>query len=262
MAIYFFNYVFFSHNNSLKFDTIFRYLSNYQNVSKIMMLFQKKFNDGLRSLTNTVNLKYTNQINFDLTQYTDLQDSIEKNTGVNQFNLTKNDLALQITGWSCRSSKELNIEQAFVHSLNGLSIIGENQVDYSMLMLSFDQVVSLTSLELGWIEGDNNVSLLALNSSEINCVTDNQWPELLTSGWSPAGEYFNLDCKGNGNRVNLSRIISKHWLIGSYNPNLYNFYSNNTDQIYKYDKFKLQSVTVSVENIMIKARKFAENRLF
>ena len=131
-----------------------------------------------------------------------------------------------------------------------------------MLMLSFDQTVSLTSLELGWIEGDNNVSLLALNSGEINCVSGKQWPELLTSGWSPAGEYFNLDCKGNGNKVNLNRIVSKHWLIGSYNPNLYNFYSNNTDQSYKYDKFKFQSVTVSIENIMIKARKLAENRLF
>ncbi len=225
------------------------------------MPFQKKFNDGLRSLTNTVNLKYTNQIDFDLTRYADLQDSIDKNTGFNQFKLTKNDIALQITGWSCRSSKELNIEQALVRSLNGLSIVEENQVDYSMLMLSFDQVVSLTSLELGWIEGDNNVSLIALNSGEINCVLDKQWPELLTSGWSPAGEYFNLDCKENSNRVNLSRIVSKHWLIGSYNPNLYNFYSNNTNQSYKYDKFKLQSVTVSIENRMIKARKFAENRL-
>jgi hypothetical protein len=226
------------------------------------MAFQKKVNDGLRLLTNAAYMKHTNQIGFDLTRYTDLQDFIDKNTGVNQFDIEKNGIALQITGWSCRSSKELNIEQTLVRSLNGLSIVEKNHVDYSMLMLSFDQVVSLISLELGWIEGDNNVSILALNSSEINCVSDKQWPELLTSGWSPAGEYFNLDCRGNGNRVNLSRIASKHWLIGSYNPNLYNFYSNNSDQNYKFDKFKLQSVTVSIENIMIKARRFAENRLF
>jgi hypothetical protein len=229
---------------------------------KTTMPFQEKFNVGLRALTNTININYTNQIDFDLTRYTDLRDSIDRRTGVNQFNVTKNGLALQITGWSRRSSTEPGIEQIPVRSLNGLSIIEENQIDYSMLMLSFDRAVSLTSLELGWIEGDNNVSLLALNNREINHFSDKQWPQLLADEWCPAGEYFNLDYKGNSNRVNLCRIISKHWLVGSYNPNLYNYYSNNADQNCKFDRFKLQSVTVSTENIMIKARKFVESRLF
>ena len=226
------------------------------------MQFQKKFNVGLRALTNSVNINYINQINFDLMRSSNLVDSIDKNSGINQFNLIKNGIALQITGWSSKSSTESNIEQALVRSLNGLNIIEENQVDYSMLMLSFEQAVSLTSLELGWVEGDNNVSLLALNSSEISNLSDKKWPQLLADGWSPAGEYFNLDHRGNSNRVNLSSIVSKHWLVGSYNPNLYNFFSNNSDQNYKFDKFKLQGVTVSVENIMNKAKKFAENRLF
>ncbi len=226
------------------------------------MPFQKKINDGLRALTSTININYTNQIGFDLTRCTDLQESIDRSTVVNPFTVTKNGVALQITGWSCRSSTERGIEQVLVRSLNGLSIVEENQIDYSMLMLSFDQAVSLISLELGWIEGDNNVSLLALNSSEINHFPDKQWPQLLAGGWYPAGEYFNLDYRGNGNRVNLSGIVSKHWLVGSYNPNLYNFYSNNADQNCKFDKFKLQSVTVLTENTMIKAKKFAENRLF
>jgi hypothetical protein len=72
---------------------------------------------------------------------------------------------------------------------------------------------------------------------------------------------LNLDYRGNGNEVNLSGIVSKHWLIGSYNPNLYNFFSNNANQNCIFDRFKLQSVTVSIENIMIRARKFAENSL-
>ena len=226
------------------------------------MPFKKKINVGLRALTNTININYTNLTSFDLTRYTDLQDSIDTRTGVNQFNVTKNGLALQITGWSRRSSTEPGIEQIPVRSLNGLSIVEENQIDYSMLMLSFDRAVSLNSLELGWIEGHNNVSLLALDNGEMNHFSDKQWPQLLTDGCYPAGEYFNLDYKGNGNRVNLSGIVSKNWLVGSYNPNLYNFYSNNANQNCKFDRFKLQSVTVSTENIIIKARKFAENRLF
>lgn len=226
------------------------------------MTFQKKINVGLRAFTNTININYTSQIGFDLTRYTDLQDSIDRRKGVNQFNVTKKGLALQITGWSCRSSTEPGIEQIPVRSLNGLSIVEENKIDYSMLMLSFDRAVSLISLELGWIEGDNNVSLLALNNSGMYHFTVKQWPQLLADRWDPAGEYFNLDYRGNGNRINLSGIVSKHWLVGSYNPNLYNYYSNNADQDCKFDRFKLQSVTVSTENIMFKARKFAENRLF
>jgi hypothetical protein len=226
------------------------------------MPFQKKINVGLRAFTNTININFTSQIGFDLTRYTDLQDSIERRTEVNQFNVTKKGLALQITSWSCRSSTEPGIEQIPVRSLNGLSIVEENKTDYSMLMLSFDRAVSLISLELGWIDGNNNVSLLALNNSEMYHFSDKQWPQLLADGWDPAGEYFNLDYRGNGNRVNLNGIVSKHWLVGSYNPNLYNYYSNNADQDCKFDRFKLQSVIVSTKNIMFKARKFAENRLF
>ena len=226
------------------------------------MPFQKKINVGLRALTSTININYTNQIGFDLMRCSDLQEPIDRSTVINPFTITKKGLALHITGWSCRPSKARGIEQVLVRSLNGLSIVEEDQMDYSMLMLSFDRAVSLISLELGWIEGDNNVSLLALNSSEINHFSDKQWPQLLADGWYPAGEYFNLDYRGNGNRVNLSGIVSKHWLVGSYNPNLYNIYSNNADQNCMFDKFKLQSVSVSTENMMIKAKKFAENRLF
>lgn len=225
-----------------------------------IMLFQK-INVGLRTITNTININHTNIIGFDLTRYADLQDPINRSKGVNQFDLTKNGLALQITGWSCSSSTESNIEQVLVRSLNGLSIAEENQSDYGMLMLSFSQAVSLISLELGWIEGDNNVSLLVLNNSETNYFSDKQWPQLLADGWNSAGEYFNLDYRGNGNEVNLSGIVSKHWLIGSYNPNLYNFFSNNANQNCIFDRFKLQSVTVSIENIMTRVRKFAENSL-
>ena len=76
---------------------------------KTTMTFQKKINVGLRAFTNTININYTSQIGFDLTRYTDLQDSIDRKTGVNQFNVTKKGLALQITGWSCRSSTEPGI---------------------------------------------------------------------------------------------------------------------------------------------------------
>lgn len=225
------------------------------------MPFHKKINVGFQDLTNLFNINYTKVFSFDLTGCFEAKNSIDKDNHVNQFNFKANGLNLEITGWTCSSFAKSSIKQIFVRNLNGLSIIEENQNDYSMLMLSFDQTVSLISLELGWIEGDNNVSILALNNDKVNYFSDKQWPQLLSDGWSPAGEYFNLDYRGNGNRVNLSNIVSKHWLIGSYNPNLYNYFSNNTDQNCQFDRFKLQNITVSTENIIIRAKKLAEKNL-
>ena len=183
------------------------------------MLFHKKINTGLQELTSTININYTKIFSFDLTRCIDLLNSIDKKNNINQFNYQNNGLNLQITGWTCSSFAKSNIKQTMVRNLSGLSIIEENPNDYSMLMLSFDQAVTLVSLELGWIEGDNNVSILALkDNSKMDNFTDKQWSQLLSDGWSPAGEYFNLDYKGNGNRVNLSKIISKHWLIWSLQP--------------------------------------------
>jgi hypothetical protein len=150
------------------------------------MSSQKNITVGLRALTSTINNNHSNIIRFDLTRCSNLQDNIHSSNGVNnQFNSTKNGLNIHITGWSCKSSTESNIEQALISSLNRLSIVKktlaigiveENLVDYSMLLLSFDRAVSLISLELGWIKGENNASLLTCNNGEINSFSGQKWP--------------------------------------------------------------------------------------
>lgn len=84
----------------------------------------------------------------------------------------------------------------------------------------------------------------------------------MAGGWYSAGEYFSLDYGSNNNKLNSNGIISKHWLVGSCNPNLYNFFSNNSNQNYEFNNFKLQNVTVSTKNIIVRAKKIVENRLF
>ncbi len=50
-----------------------------------------------------------------------------------------------------------------------------------MLLLSFDRVVSLISLELSWIKDENNVTLFVYNNSEMNSFSDKEWSQLLVT---------------------------------------------------------------------------------
>ena len=227
----------------------------------------KDFTFRLRAFTNMVNIHHSNIIGFDLTRHTDIQFSTtNSNEAVNQYNFTKKGLNLHITGWACKSSTNSNIEQVLVSNLNGLDIVkkasttrtvDENQLDYSMLMLSFDQEVTLISLELGWIKGENNVSLFAFNDGEMNSLSDKQWSQLLADGWHSAGDYYNLDYGANNSTVNPNEIVSKYWLVGSYYSNLSSFFSNNTNPSGESDHFKLQGVTVSTVGIINRAAKIA-----
>jgi len=227
----------------------------------------KDFTFRLRAFTNMVNIHHSNIIGFDLTRHTDIQFSTTNSSeAVNQYNFTKKGLNLHISGWACKSSTNSNIEQVLVSNLNGLRIVkkasttrtvDENQLDYSMLMLSFDQEVTLISLELGWIKGENNVSLFAFNDGEMNSFSDKQWPQLLADGWHSAGDYYNLDYGANNSTVNPNEIVSKYWLVGSYNSNLSSFFSNNTNPSGEADHFNLQGVTVSTVGIINRAAKIA-----
>jgi len=231
----------------------------------------KNFTVGLRVLTSMVNINHLNIIGFDLTHHSNIQHYTNSGVDVNQYNYEKNGLNLHITGWSCKSSTDSNIEQVLVSNLNGLSIVkkastvrtvDEDQIDYSMLMLSFDRVVSLISLELGWIKGENNVTLFAFNEGEIHSFSDKQWSQLLADGWYSAGDYYNLDYGTHSGAVNPNGIVSKHWLVGSYGSNLGSFFSNDANPSNESNYFKLQGVTVSTASIINRATKFARNRLF
>lgn len=111
---------------------------------------------------------------------------------------------------------------------------------YDMLLLSFSDLVTLNTIDLGWISNDSDVSILAFNGTSPSQVSPlgKSWESLLGNGWQSAGNYYNVGSSPKA--VNPLNISSQYWLIGAYNPLLDTIVKDtNTDY------FKLQGIKVS-----------------
>lgn len=113
--------------------------------------------------------------------------------------------------------------------------------DYDALLFSFDKVVDLSGLGIGWHSNDADVSLLAYTGAtpfagNLNGFGSN-WADLLANGWSVVGNY---NRNGNGAfAVNATNIESQHWLVGAYNT----AFGTGNGLTKKNDYFKLKSIT-------------------
>ncbi|RZA06911.1 MAG: PEP-CTERM sorting domain-containing protein [Moraxellaceae bacterium] len=111
---------------------------------------------------------------------------------------------------------------------------------YDMLLLSFSDLVSLNSIDLGWISGDSDVSILAFNgTSGQESFAGKSWESLLSNGWKSVGNYYNVG--SSPKNVNPLNITSTYWLVGAYNINLDTNKKNDTTN----DYFKLQGIKVT-----------------
>jgi PEP-CTERM motif len=216
---------------------------------------------------------FATPITFDLTN-PNSRNGIIDSTYASQYNYNRSGVNLSVTGWSygtestvskqCTKYKKGNcmayknvtttsvvdsIEQAAIGKWSGLGdeqtnspnhAIDNENGDYDMLLLSFDELVNLNSIELGWRSNDSDVSIMAFNGSSFasSSLLGKQWQNLLSEGWQSAGDYFNLDL--NAKAVNPLMITSKYWLIGAFNPLLGN--ANNDKNA---DYFKLENVVIS-----------------
>lgn len=110
---------------------------------------------------------------------------------------------------------------------------------FDMLLLSFSDMVSLNSIDLGWIQGDSDVSILAFNGTAgQESFAGKSWESLLGNGWQSAGNYYNVG--SSPKNVNPLNITSKYWLVGAYNALLDTHTNDNTN-----DYFKLQGIKVT-----------------
>lgn len=111
---------------------------------------------------------------------------------------------------------------------------------YDMLLLSFSDLVTLNTIDLGWISGDSDVSILAFNGTSPSQVSPlgKSWESLVGNGWQSAGNYYNVGSSPKA--VNPLNIASQYWLIGAYNPLLDASVKDTTT-----DYFKLQGITVT-----------------
>ncbi|ACE83199.1 PEP-CTERM putative exosortase interaction domain protein [Cellvibrio japonicus Ueda107] len=220
-------------------------------------------------------------IGFDLNS-PDSRTGISNSTYAKGYNYSEDDIGLNITGWSygtkttttqtCTKYNKKGqctkyatttttsvveaIEQDFVGKWDGLGIektdspnhaIDNENGDYDMLLLSFDQLVKLTSLDLGWIYLDSDISILAFDGDtfDSSSLLGKKWQDLLLENWFSVGNYYNVDYSANSGLVNTNGYTAKYWLIGAYNPNLGGSWDgDNLNYTGQTDYFKLKGVTV------------------
>lgn len=104
----------------------------------------------------------------------------------------------------------------------------DNQGRYEMVLVSFDELVNLTSVNFGWTgksdyNADSDYTVMAFQGDAGNQSIDGStWSSLSSSGWSLIGHY--ADATTNENRSLASGgnssagVYSSFWLIGAYNP--------------------------------------------
>lgn len=219
-------------------------------------------------------------INFNLTD-PDSRSGIYNSTYAMQYNYEEDDIDLAVTGWSygtkttvtktckkydhrgrCKEEKtttttSLNeaIEQEYVGKWDGLGVektdspnhaVDNEAGDFDMLLLSFEEMVKLLCIDLGWISGDSDVSILAFNgdSFDSSSLLGKKWEDLVGNGWESAGNYYNVDYGTNSGAVNPTGISSQYWLVGAYNDKLGGFTGTNKNLSSGNDYFKVKGVKV------------------
>lgn len=212
----------------------------------------------------------------------DSRDGVLNSTYAKQYNYEKDDLGLSVTGWSygtqtvtnrvCTKTNNRNqctqyknvtttsvkeaIEQEYVGRWDGLGVersdspnhaVDNEGGDYDMHLLSFDEMVKLISLDLGWYHNDSDISILAFNgtSFDSSSLLGKKWQDLIGNGWQLVGNYYNLDTGPNNGLVNQDGIFSQYWLVGAYNPGFGTTFSGpNVNKTTGNDYYKLKGVTV------------------
>lgn len=237
---------------------------------------------GLAITLGTINSALATPITFNLTA-PNSRDGILDSTYAKQYNYQKDSLDLSVTGWSygikttttqtCAKYNKKNectkynkpvtttslneaIEQDYVGKWDGLGIersdspnhaVDNEGGDYDMHLLSFDEIVKLTTLDLGWFQTDTDISILAFNGTSFNSssLLGKKWQDLIGNDWQLVGNYYNVDYGSNSGAVNQGGITSQYWLVGAYNPNFGNVFSGpNINKSSGNDYYKLKGVTV------------------
>lgn len=106
----------------------------------------------------------------------------------------------------------------------------DNKYGTDLIALSFDQAVALTSVKLGWVSNDSDISVLRYTGSTTNstlsdAISGKSIAQLIGSGWDLVGNYANVGYNGTANIINQTdanitngtAAISSWWLISAYN---------------------------------------------
>jgi len=130
---------------------------------------------------------------------------------------------------------------------------------FDMLLLSFDQAVSLDGITAGWRgkdyyerstdAGNSEASILAYTGEDFaGTFVESSWNDL-GSDWTGIGNY-QIDDLNSPEAVNETGLLSKYWLVGAYNHTLNNMPSEaGVNFSAGNDFWKLKEVSVSVNPV-------------
>lgn len=155
---------------------------------------------------------------------------------------------LKLTGWSdTGGTKDDLIENGKLTYSNNWGMMLQNRDegtsspshsidsyngDSDMVLLSFEKAINLTGFYLRWARDDKSawadVTVAAYNSSAAPVLANKTWLELNNStDWITIGHYANVKSGTTGRNATIANagyqaistaVISRHWLIGAYNP--------------------------------------------
>lgn len=140
-------------------------------------------------------------------------------------------------------------------SSNGLGVVNQyenasstgphatdNQYGTDVVRLKFSSAVTLTSVGVGWVGGDSDLSVLAWTGSGTpgqvasTTLTGTAGTSTLLNGWTLVGNYANLGSQPGKVMSFSSAIYSSYWLVSAYNTAFGGSLDTNKDY------FKLLSV--------------------
>ncbi|TVZ41305.1 putative secreted protein with PEP-CTERM sorting signal [Alteromonadaceae bacterium 2753L.S.0a.02] len=124
--------------------------------------------------------------------------------------------------------------------------------DYDMLLLSFDEAVSLDSISSGWRYSgsrSSEASIMAYGGDgAYDSFIGKQWSDLLSDEWEGIGDY-RIDSLNAPEAVNQGGFMSRYWLVGAYNSTLNLDDEVGTSFSSGNDFWKLKGVSVSVNPV-------------
>ena len=96
---------------------------------------------------------------------------------------------------------------------------GEHAIDnngrYEMVLLTFDKLVNLTGVRIGWWNSDSDVTVMAYTGAGAPSLADKTW-DALGAGWTAIANLTNL-ATDTWKATGLT-AFSSYWLVGAYNP--------------------------------------------
>lgn len=99
----------------------------------------------------------------------------------------------------------------------------DNQYGTDAVRLSFSSAVTLTSVGVGWVGGDSDLSLLAWTGTGApgdiagTTLTGTAGTSSLLNGWTVVGNYANTGSLPGKLATVSSSIYSSYWLVSAYN---------------------------------------------